>query len=93
MKIYRNIVIQHVPVFSLQNNAQRDKQASLAPHSCQDAFAFFPKKTCPYSPGAKPATIMSRCYDRKQIKHLSHSVPNEPLNYNLEIDSGHSGDY
>lgn len=36
---------------------------------------------------------MSCCYDRKQIKHLSHSVPNEPLNYNLEIDSGHSGDY
>lgn len=100
MKIYRNIVIRRVPVFSLQNNAWRDKQASLAPHSCQNAFAFLreekkkkEKKTCPYSPSAKPATIMSCCYDRKQIKHLSHSVPNEPLNYNLEIDSGHSGDY
>lgn len=40
MKIYWNIVIQPVTAFSLQNNAWRDKQASLAPHSCQDAFAF-----------------------------------------------------
>lgn len=41
----------------------------------------------------KPATIITWCYDRKQIKHLSCSVPNELLNYNLEIDPGHSGDY
>ncbi len=93
MKIHWNIVIQHVPAFSLQNNAWRDKQASLVPHSCQNAFAFFAKKTCSYSSSEKPATIESWCYDRKQIKHLSHCVPNEPLNYNLEIDSGHSRDY
>lgn len=59
MKIYWNIVILHVPVFSLQNNAWRDKQASLAPHSCQDAFAFSQIKPVPILPvWSLPQTLL-----------------------------------
>lgn len=81
MKIYWNIVIEHVPVFSLQNNAWSDKQASLAPHSCHGCLCIFTTKTCFYSPSVKPAADITWCYDRKQIKHLSCSVTNELLNY------------
>lgn len=54
MKIYWNIVIQHVPVFFLQNKARRDKQASLAAHSCQDAFAFVQMKPASILPVWSP---------------------------------------
>lgn len=89
MKIHCNIFHPACTSSSFTKQCPEGQTGLFSSHSCQNAFAFLGERSRCYSPGEKPATVLSWCYDRKQIKHSSHSAPNEPPNQSLEIDSGH----
>lgn len=80
-----------VPTFSshfFTKQRPEGPTGSLVLHSCRDVFAFLRRKRVPF------LGCRRRVATANTLKHLSsRSVPNEPLDYEPEIDFGHGGDY